>query len=770
MMPLKVPCLFFLAFGFIVSSLQGASQKSNELVVSDAMRTETRYLVNAMEKIHYNRESLKDINFEKLLDDYFNDLDLGHLFFRKPQIEEFHKRFDSSMALYLKQGNIYPAFEIFKTYRTNALDRLSWVASRLKEPFDFSDESTYEPDRKKADWPLSIQEGNEIWERRLKYELINEMLGLGDDDDSESESGSSEKGEGVERKVVSNKKEGELGSIDEKTGVNLEKLEKAKEAVSKRYERLKQTIDEIDSGDIEEIFLTTYAHMYDPHSNFFSSGSLEDFSIALHNSLVGIGATLYLDNDVCTIKELVAGGPAEKSGQIIPKDAILAVGQGEDGEMVDIVGYKLRDAVNLIRGEEGSMVRLLIRPAGEDPSARKTVILKREEIKITSNLAQAKFYEIPVADGGKPVKLGYIDVPAFYGPSDGDSEEPSTTKNVEELIKKLKEMQIEGLILDLRRNGGGLLNEAISLTGLFIPIGPVVQVKDSRGLVREYLDNDPKIEWDGPLLLLMSKYSASASEIFAGALKAYNRALIVGDTTTHGKGTVQVILEVNRPFLSHLWHKNEKLGATKLTIQKWYLPDGNSTQLRGVPSDIVIPSVNEFLPISESDLENPLPWDQIKSIPWAYKGLDDYTDSIYPRDIEYLSEKSEKRRETLPEFNYLEKNLKRFRSKQEQQEFSLNYKKRLQEREEDNFFTKAMEFKLKELAELNYKPEDVLLNVTQDKKGPQINLVDTSDKDKPQLDIYARESLRILADYVEYKKEEKPKGTITRVGRIDSDS
>lgn len=754
MTPFKSHPLFVLVLGLLLIPISGFGEKNTELAVTDTMRTETRYIVNAMEKIHYNKLSLKSLNFSSLLDKFFSDLDLSRLFLRKPQIEEFHKRFDSSMELYLKQGNIYPAFEIFKAYRTDALDRLAWVMTRLDEDFDFSDDSTYAPDRKKEDWPVSIQEANDIWERRLKYELINEMLALEDKESS------------------SKNKTPDANTEAQEEGSKLSKLDEAKDAVRKRYERLKQTIDEIDSGDVEEIFLTTFANMYDPHSTFFSSGSLEDFSMLLHPSIVGIGATLYMENDVCTIKELLVGGPAEKSTMLMPKDAILAVGQGEEGDMVDIVGYKLRDAVDLIRGKEGTIVRLLVRPAGEDPSARKTVTLVREEIKIASSLAQAKFYEIPGCEGKEPVKLGYIDVPAFYGSGGSDDENESTTTNdVEELIDKLKKMGMQGLILDLRRNGGGLLTEAISLAGLFIPVGPVVQVKDSRGLVREYLDNDPKIIWDGPLMLLVTKYSASASEIVAGALKTYNRALIVGDTSTHGKGTVQVVLNVNRPFLSNLWHKNEKLGAAKLTIQKWYLPDGRSTQLKGVPSDIVIPSINEYLPISESDLENPLPWDQIKSIPWAHKSLDDYTDSVYARDIDYLRAKSEERMKTLPEFNYLKKNIKRFREKKEQEIFSLNYKKRLEERREDNFFTKAMEVKLKELAHLNFPSQDVLLDVASspDKVTFDLNKKEEGEEedDTPQFDIYTREGLRILADYILYEKEDKPQGTIIRVGKLE---
>lgn len=715
------------------------AEEDKDFLVTDAMRAESRVVVQSLERTHYNRKPIAELEASKFINNYINDLDLNHLFFHQIEVDEVHNRFDKTMITFLKQGNIFPAFEIFKAFRGNFRTRIQWVLSRLEAPFSFTDNSTYIPTRKDLPWPATQEESNDLWEKRLKYELLNEILS-----------------DPIDKKPKDEKPE----TSDPKSLTFEENLEKAITNVRKRYERLKETIEEIDSSEIQEIFLTSLAEMYDPHSSYFSADSLTEFAMLLSNSLVGIGATLSIDDSYCTIKELIAGGPAERSKELKPNDKILAVAQGNN-EFVDIIGMKLRKAVSLIRGDRETVVRLLIHPADGSLDDRKIVSLTRDEIRLTSNLAEARVYEIK--KDNNIFKIGIIEVPAFYAPNDNNSEEPSTTRDVKELIVKLKKMGIQGLILDLRYNGGGLLPEAISLTGLFMPIGPVVHVRNAQGQIREFIDTNPEIVWKGPLILLVSKFSASASEIFAGALKSYSRALVVGDSTTHGKGTVQLLSEINRPLTVSLWNKNiPKMGATKFTIQKWYLPDGSSTQLRGVPSDIIIPSINELLPIAEADLPNALAWDSINTIPWTEESTEKYTDTVHGEEINKLRQLSFNRQESLDEFSLLKDNINHFKSKQEQKEFSLNLSLRNNEKASDTEFRKKMEDRLDELLKQKFEGQDVKLDsvIKDPLVATQLNkLLNEGSDEKNTLakfDIYKREGLRIMLDYIDLRIENNP--------------
>lgn len=736
---IKYPGIRLFAFVVLIVSsacLWGADEKS--FVVTDQMRAEARYVIASLEKVQFHKTPIKDLDSPKFIDNFLSDLDLNHLFFTQSQVDAFHERFDRPMTTYLKQGNIYPAFEIYKTFHKNFLYRIQWVFNRLEAPFNFKETAAYTPSRKDMPWPKSLQKSNDLWESRLKYELINEIL-------SESKDKTKDKEETKKVKLSS-----------------AEKLKEAIENVRKRYERLKETINDIEASEVQEIYLTTLSQMHDPHSTYFSAESLADFSMMLSNSLVGIGASLSVEDTYVTVKELIAGGPAERGQELKPNDKIVGVAQGNK-EFVDIVGMKLRKAVGLIRGKEGTTVRLLIQPAEGDPSDRKIITIVRDEIRLTANLAEARLYELD--QNNKKIKVGVINVPAFYAPHDQDPNEPSTTRDVEELVNKLKKMNVQGIVLDLRHNGGGLLPEAITLTGLFIPIGPVVHVKDARGQVKEYIDTNPEIAWKGPLLVMVTKFSASASEIFVGALKTYNRAIIIGDTSTHGKGTVQVLSQINRPIASSLWSKNPpKMGATKFTIQKWYLPDGSSTQLKGVPSHIIIPSVNEFLPVSEADLPNAMAWDSIHTMPWTYDTKNAYTDNVYEDTIKILRDMSLKRQDSLEEFSFLKSNIEFFKQKQKQKEFSLNLKKRKTQREKDNSHRDEMKEWLDKISKNKYPVLDVKLDFA-------TNEVDSEEKttafhhnkksitgdDSSGFDIYEREGVRIMADYINLRLQDDPR-------------
>jgi len=743
-------------------------QEDKDFIVTDAMRNESRYVVQSLERTHYNKKPIAQINSHEFINDYLNHLDSNHLFFLQGEVEDIHNRFDPTIITFLKQGNIFPAFEIFKTFRKNFRARIEWIMERLNKPFDFSDNSNFVPVRKDLPWPKSEAEADDLWEKRLKYELLNEIL-LDSID---------KKKDNAKKEEIVNKEE-----IEEKSSPNSpeDDLKEAFINIRKRYERLKEQVEEIDTVEVQEIFLTTLAEMYDSHSSYYSAESLEDFSMLLSNSLVGIGASLNIEDNYCTIQELIAGGPAERSKELKPNDRILGVAQG-DKEFVDIIGIKLRKAVSLIRGERGTTVRLLIRPADGNMDDRKIVSLVRDEIRLTSNLAEATIFEIPkdtvktmvagitseISTDNNNFKIGVIELSSFYAPNDSKSNEPSTTKDVKELIIKLKKIGIQGLILDLRYNGGGLLPEAISLTGLFMPIGPVVHVRDSQGQIREFIDTSSEITWKGPLAILASKFSASASEIFAGALKSYNRAVIIGDTSTYGKGTVQLLSEINKPLNISLWNKTTpKMGATKFTIQKWYLPDGSSTQLKGIPSDIVIPSINEFLRMAEADLPHALTWDSIHTIPWTDESTEKYTSTVNPDTLKHLKERSLKRQSSLEEFKYLQETIDHFKKRQDQKEFSLNLLVRKNEKMIDNDFRKLMEKRLDELSKLKMDGIEVKLDSVTKGPGAQLaatdlkNTTGETDIDSKntlaKFDIYKRESLRIMSDFINHQMERDPK-------------
>lgn len=676
--------LFSLLAGlFLLSPLQGYEVETAEDLfdldrkTKASMEAETRLALEHIQSYHYTKKSLARVDSEELLTSYMADLDYSRLFFLESDKEEILLRFEETLKpVYLSRGDLFPAFEVFEIYRDRALSRLEWVFDRLEGEFDFSTDETYRPDRSEMDWPVDMAEADSLWERRLKYDLLQEILAD-------------------------------------------QTIEQAKEKVRRRYTRSQKFIRDIEPFNVQETFLTAFAHLYDPHSNFLSWDSLEEFSISMRNSLVGIGALLRDEDGFCVLQELIAGGPAELSGQLHPGDKIVEVAQTKNGERVDVIDMKLRKIVNMIRGEKGTEVQLTVIPAdASDPSERKLVRLIRDEIKLTANLAKAEVHTVPLSDS-RSVAIGVIDLPSFYGAGLGEEGTSSTTEDVEELLHKLTAVGVEGIVLDLRRNGGGLLSEAISLTGLFIPRGPVVQVRDTLGRVREDWDRDPKVAYEGPLAVLVSRRSASASEIVAGALQNHRRAIIIGDSSTHGKGTVQAIFELAKSVRFNPFAKAPQLGATKVTIQKFYLPNGDSTQNEGVSSDITIPSINDFLPIGESDLDNALVWDSIDPLEW------DPDDSqikdgprIDQRLIERLRDRSAQRLETLDEFRFLKEHIAWFKDRQEREEIPLNLELRREQREADKAFKEEMDKRREDLAaDHSFPVEEVLLNVSVDKEA-----------------------------------------------------
>jgi len=445
------------------------------------------------------------------------------------------------------------------------------------------------------------------------------------------------------------------------------------EKLSNRYQRNLRFFREWDNDDVLQTYLNALAHVYDPHSDYFGAAAAENFAIGMNLSLFGIGAQLSFTDGYCTLEKLFPGGPAAKSGKLEEKDRIVGVAQG-DGPFVDVVEMNLNKTVRLIRGEKGTTVRLAVIPPVET-SPRRELTLIRDEIKLEDQAAKGKIIDLPNADG-KTTRLGMIDLPSFYAPLDGKSKS-QTSPDVEKLLKKFVEEKVDGVILDLRRNGGGSLEEAIKVTGLFIKEGPVVQVRLPDGRKMVHKDLDGEAAYGGPLLVMTSRFSASASEIVAGALQDYGRAVLVGDSATHGKGTVQNLNPLRRWVTPATPSATNDPGEVKMTISKFYRAGGASTQLKGVLPDIVLPSwLNYSKDIGEAALENALPWDTIS--PARFTKLD-LVDPFLPE----LARRSNERVNVSREYAYVREDIERFRKRQEDKTISLNEQERLHEKDAD---------------------------------------------------------------------------------------
>jgi len=701
-----------------INSKQSYSAQPTPLVPSPIMVDETKWLLNALEKAHYKKLSIEDLNEKLFLENYLKNLDKQKLFFTAQDLEEFILRYEPTLLTYLKQGNLFPAFEIYDSYRKNALSRLNQSINLLSGIPKLDNNQSYQVDRSDSEWAHTIQHLDDVWKKLISYEFTNELLTQVDDNET-----SLELTQFTQRK-------------------RLDALEKIK----KKYERWHKNITEFEASDVQELYLSTLTQMFDPHTSFLNIKEKEKFDQAMHNEFVGIGAVLTDEDGYCTIKELLPGGPAEASRELEAEDVILQVAQ-EGGEFVDVVEMKLSKIVDLIKGPKDTIVSLKIRPI-KSPSSTKVVKIVRDKIKLTANLASASVYNIE--NDRDNLAFGVIELPSFYGSS---GEGHKATDDVEELIEVLKEEAIQGLILDLRRNGGGYLSEAVNLAGLFISRGPVVQVKSSDGKIRKKFDFNPKLAWDGPLIILVSRYSASASEIVAGALKNHRRAIIVGDKSTHGKGTVQSLIPMNLPFSMGV--QDGKRSAAKITIQKYYLPSGESTQLTGVTSDISMHSINEYLPIGESDLDNALAWDKIPEVNFRRpEGEFKYNEV----ENNLLRRLSEKRQQQEKEFKYLEKNISWFKEKREQKVVPLSLSQRLNEKAIDSNRSQILSDEFDSLKMLSFPSREIVLQVVKDQKEKSMairglsNDEQNSTKDKytqsDTLDIRLHESLRILRDWV----------------------
>jgi len=520
-----------------------------------------------IQRYHYRTAQLNDDLSSQILDRYIETLDANRSYFLATDIERFEQmRFH--VDDYLRKQELDHIFELFDLYRERAIDRAEFSMRILSEGFDLNIAESFRFNRSTSPWPTDQAQLDDIWRRRVKNDYLSLKLAGQPHDD-------------------------------------------ILKTLGDRYRQLSRRTKQITSTDVFETFINAYITSVEPHTSYFSPRSTENFKIRMSLSLEGIGAVLQTENEYTVVRRIVAGGPAELSQLLNSGDRIISVGQNEDRPLIDVIGWRLDDVVDLIRGPKSTVVRLKILPLQEGPDASGRIIsIVRDTIRLEEQAAQKSV--IPVDRGDHVYRIGVIDLPTFYvdfdGRSSGQADYRSTTRDVARLVKELQAENIDGLIIDLRGNGGGALTEATTLTGLFIEQGPIVQVKDAKGRVRVKHDSDPTIIYRGTLAVLVDGNSASASEIFAGAIQDYGRGIVIGEPT-YGKGTVQNLVDLDR----YARNKDEKLGQLKFTIAQFFRINGDSTQHKGVVPDILLPTARDDTERGERGLENALPWQQVDS-------------------------------------------------------------------------------------------------------------------------------------------------------------
>jgi carboxyl-terminal processing protease len=649
-----------------------------------------------LERYHYSRQPLDDTLSKKFLERYLDLLDYNRLFFIQADLDEFNVKYGATLDDSIKRADASPAFEMFQRFLQRVEERGALVSKLLKEKIDFTADLSYVANRTKEPWPKDLEESTMLWRARIKDDILQGRL-------------------------------------------NKEKTDEVVDRVSRRYARFVKNTRSMDERKILDTYLSALSQAYDPHSDYLDPETAKEFENEIFKqSFTGIGAELKSEDGYSEIVRLVPGGPADLDKRLKPGDRIIAVAQG-DGEPVDVVDMPLPNVVKLIRGEKGTIASLTIIPASAtDKSVRVVIKLKRDEVKRLDTLAQGQLIDHK-GEGGVITRVGIITLPEFYA---------RASRDIQRLVEYMRGQGVHGLILDLRRNPGGLLPEATKLGGLFVKSGVITQVKGY--LANDEVDMDDSTSYDGPLIVMVSRWSASASEIVAAALQDYNRALIVGGQATHGKGTVQKLDELNTS------------GQIKITVQKFYRVSGGSTQFKGVISDIILPSVLDASDRGgESSLPHALPYDEVSPV-----RHDSY--NLVAPYLETLRQRSAARLAKNPDFQYIQQDMAFFRKLNEEKTVSLQEAKRQKEAQEMKVRVEA-----RDLERASRVPSgDRIWKVTLDNldkkqapaeitnvKGDDINdpealQLDSGTKDKanknaPKIDVQMQETLNIMADYVD---------------------
>ncbi|MBT3311865.1 MAG: carboxy terminal-processing peptidase [Desulfobacteraceae bacterium] len=670
-----------------IGSLLNSEDFNSDLSPNKELSRVNIDIIKTLKKHHYNKTDINKTFSSKLLDAYLSDLDNTRSYFLQSDIKEFEK-YRYQLDGFLKNGRLGSAFKIYNLYRHRVIERLVFQINSLEnglKNMNFNSEEYITIDRSESPWLTTREEQKILWKRYLK----NDVLSL---------------------KLTGKTREESILILD------------------KRFRSRLNRIKQINSEDVFRTYMNSFSSLHDPHSQYFSPRLKEDFDIRMSLSLEGIGAVLQIENEYTKILRIVPAGPADKGGKLKPGDLIIAIGQGDAGEMIDVVGWRLDDVVRLIRGPKGTLVRIEVIPfSAEDEQQTNVISIIRETVKLEEQAANKEIIEIEYEN--RKHKIGIINIPGFYidfqAYFDGKKDYRSTTRDVRKLITDLKESDIEGIIVDLRDNSGGALQEANSLTGLFIETGPVVQVRGANGKTEILRDNDPEVLYEGPLIVLVNHMSASASEIFAGAIKDYNRGIIIG-SQTFGKGTVQ--------SLQNIGH-----GQMKMTIAKFYRISGESTQFKGIIPDIYFPQIYDHKKIGESSLKYALPWDKISETNYiTYPDLSD--------KVNKLRDKHNLRIMNNNDFDYIKEGIKRRNKLKGKKQISLNESVRNSELKESEKWRLDLENKLR--ISKGLKPFE---------KFSDINDVDifdgrsvTEDKEN-EPDPYLIESGNVILDFIKLK-------------------
>lgn len=640
---------------------------------------ENKLINTILTRYHYKKFKLNDSLSSVIFDRFIKSLDYNRNYFLDSDINEIEK-YRNSLDDDLEEGNLEPAYEIFNLYKERVNERIDYVDELLKNEFNFNVDETYQVNREEAAWPADINEINEIWRKRVKNDALNLKLSGKNGDSSV-------------------------------------------ETLKSRYGNLRRAVNQYNDEDVFQLLMNSYTESIDPHTNYLSPNVSDNFKIDMKRSLEGIGAQLQTEDEYTKVADLIPGGPAYKSKLLHRNDKIIGVAQGEDGEMVDVIGWRITDVVRLIRGPKGTVVRLQILPAEEGAKAvAKEIKLIREKVTLEDQSAKKDILEID--QDNHHYKFGVITLPAFYIDFEeqqrGDKNYKSTTRDVRKLLIELQEENVDGILIDLRNNGGGSLSEAVQLTGLFIKDGPVVQVKNSDGSVD--VDEDPSsdIAYAGPLAVLVNKFSASASEIFSGAIQDYGRGLIIGEQT-YGKGTVQNMIDLNKL----MGEPSDDLGQVKLTIAKYYRITGGSTQNLGVIPDISFPSAIDPEEFGESSEPSALPYDHINPTDFDKAGN-------LKNIISELIRKHQERIENNPEYNLLLADIEESKVQRDNKFVSLNEEVRKKEKEdlEEKRFRLENEWRSKQGLKLLQKGEK------------------TTEEENKKSDFMLDEGANILADLI----------------------
>ncbi|GDY09983.1 tail-specific protease [Planctomycetia bacterium] len=602
--------------------------------------TTAKLVCGMVQKFHISQHPIDDQISGKLLERFLKSLDPQKMYFTQPDIDELSK-FKATLDDLVKAGNTQFAYDVWDTY-LQRIERQMEIAHKLIDsPHDFTVDESIEIDADKIAFSKTQDELNDRWRRRIKFELINARL-----DNEDIASGKQKP------KAIPGREKTQTAPVD------------PQERLHKRYRMLQKAAKETEDSEKLELYLSSLTHCFDPHSSYMSPHSQEEFQIAIALNLDGIGASLQSEDGFTIVREIVKPGAASEDGRLKAGDKILAVGQ-ETGEMIDIMEMKLNKVVRQIRGKRGTKVRLQVKKG--DTGEVVIYELTRQKIELTNAEVKGEIIETEKRLPGRKGRIGVINIPSFYRDfqafQDGVENAKSTARDVQAVLEKFKQQGgVDVVIVDLRTNGGGALSEAIDVSGLFIDKGPIVQVKEQNGRIRSHDDDIEGVVYNGPLIVICNKLSASASEIFAGVIKDYQRGIIVGDTTTHGKGTVQNVM----PVTSGMFLNRTDRGALKLTIQQFYRVNGDSTQKDGVKSDIVLPSLIDKMDLGESSLDNALEFDRVP--PASHASADMASEKM----ISALRDRSERRVNADPKFQEIKKDIERYLDRKNRKTISLN--------------------------------------------------------------------------------------------------